>query len=147
MKILLHMVEQVYTWFYLKLLKYRGTRELTSIPEYLLRVDGISVITVSGYNVSLYCKEIKYQLRYSNTNYSPVFTIYKLYGLCDGHAPERLKTIIRDDVYLPRLFPTLLTLNTSRRLMLESYLDILRERLKHLYASEGIDISDEIKLF
>lgn len=140
--LLIRLLEPIFTWFYLKVINYRGTSQMQVIPDYDLNIDGVSVASVRGFKVSFYCQEVRYVLSYSRVKLIKEFKVYRLYAVCDDEAPPLLKKIITTDVYLPALVPVLVKHELRRRILLEAYMDILQDRLDKLRASEGFDDID-----
>lgn len=137
--LLIRLLEPVVTWFYNKVITYRGTSLMQVRPEHELNIDGISVASVRGFKVNFYCQEVRYTLSYSKVKLVKEFKVYRLYAECDAQAPPLLRKIITNDVYLPNLVPALVKHDTRRRILLEAYMDILQERLNKLKALEEVD--------
>ena len=140
--LLIKMLEPVVTWFYHRVIAYRGTSLMQVCPEHELNIDGISVASVRGFNINFYCQEVRYTLSYSKVKLVKEFRVYRLYAKCDAQAPPLLKKIITDDVYLPNLAPGLVKHDITRRVLLEAYMDILQERLNKLKADEDFNSDD-----
>lgn len=133
MLLMIKILEPFLTWFYLKLINYRGTSIIYEMPVHDLEIDGISVVSVRGYNVGFFCQEIRYKLTYSHSSYSKEFVVYKLYAKCDEESPEILKRVIADVVHLPAIVPVFVHQHVRRRIMLEAYVDILKQRMMKLH--------------
>lgn len=138
MSYVVKIVQQVITWFYTKLLNFRGTRQLTQLPEQELHIDGISVLSVRGFRVSFFCQEVRYILTHENVRWTKEFIIYRLYSKCDDSAPERLKKVVMQDVFIPSIVPHVVSQNVRRKLLLEAYIDILKTKIVEL----GTDDTD-----
>lgn len=136
MKMIVSLMRNVVTWFYLQLLTYRGTRVLSKLPDHELQLDGISVMSVKGFRVSFYCQEIRYLLTHEKVKLTKEFKMYRLYAVYGDDVPERLKIVTSDEVYLPSIIPSMINQDLRRKLLLESYLDILSDRLNNLDTSE-----------
>lgn len=102
------------------------------IPEKELDIDGINVVTVHGYTVNFYCQEIKYNLIHHRLRWTKEYVLFKMYSTAVGDAPDKLKQVISQDVYLPMIVPSFIPKDIRRRLILEAYIDVLTLRLNEL---------------
>lgn len=134
------LVQQVTTWFYIRLLKLRGTRTLERLPEQQLNIDGISVLSIRGFRISFFCQEVRYVLTHENVRWKKEYVIYRLYSTCDDSAPERLKKVVAEDIFIPSIVPHLISHDVRRKLLLEAYMDILRIKLLKLEPDEPVSL-------
>lgn len=121
-------VTKVYSW----ILKLAGSRESEMLPVDKEEVTGISVLTMSGYSVTFYCECVTYLLKYERFKKTKVLKVYRLYAQCSEDTPMKLKLAIADDIYLPEFMPQYLHVQFHRRMLLESYIDIVNKRLLDL---------------
>lgn len=121
-------VTKVYSW----ILKLAGSRESEMLPVDKEEVTGISVLTMSGYSVTFYCECITYLLKYERFKKTKVLKVYRLYAQCSEDTPMKLKLAIAEDIYLPEFMPEYLHVQFHRRMLLESYIDIVNKRLLDL---------------
>jgi hypothetical protein len=117
------------TKIYTLILKVAGRRDSQMLPVNKEEVTGISVLSVHGYTVTFYCECITYLLKYQRFKRTKVLKVYRLYAQCSEDTPMRLKLATEEDIYLPEFMPELLDLRFHRRMLLESYIDIVNKRM------------------
>jgi hypothetical protein len=122
----------IVTKIYSLILKLAGSRESEMLPVDKEEITGISVLTMSGYSVTFYCECITYLLKYERFKRNKVLRVYRLYAQCSEDTPVRLKLATAEDIYLPEFMPELLHVQFHRRMLLESYIDIVNKRLAHI---------------
>lgn len=122
---------RLFNYLYGKYMLFKGARRIYLPPTENIMPGELTVVSIHGYELTIFCKEIKYRAVYKNSIVpDKVHFVYELFAKCTSDAPDILKRVTQIEVYLPRLTPTYVDWETSKKALVAAYLDILISRLK-----------------
>lgn len=124
-------LQKVVDFLYSVLSKVKGHRATFQLPPNGDNLQPAMVVSIGGFVVSFYCQEFRYVTKYKNRFVTDnAFSTFKVYATTTVNAPEKLKKAIESDIYLP--IPTNVPVKpgTVKKLLLETYFDILIQKLE-----------------
>lgn len=122
-------VDKLYTLY--RLHKGKSRVRLYSIKK--VDLGELIGFSIRGYTLTIHCYKMQYVTSYQkrfevNKNH----VVYQMFATCSEDSPQKLKEVIEIETYLPRLSPSLVSIEQERKTLVAAYLDILITRLRNL---------------
>lgn len=130
MRVVLNLIAKAYTWYHLKRLKIKGERTTAVAMEPLNKSMVVVVTSIRGYRLQFTCRKIRYVFSYANTNKQEKHYVYKLSATSEDELPDKLKEVVKHEVYLPRLFSLFMDEHTNRTIMMNIFIAVLKEKFE-----------------
>lgn len=123
-------IQIILDYLYRKLYKFKGGRVVKLTSEQDENLEVLTVSTILGYEVTIYCKEYNYAIKYNRCLFpSRDYTVYKMFAKMHGDPPEDIRRTFEEVIYLPPLPPKYVSYRLRRRLLVGAYIDLLAVKL------------------
>ena len=130
---MLDLITKAFTWYHLKRLKSKGERKTTITMEPIEQAMSVVVTSIRGYKLTFTCRKIQYTFSYQHSKKTDKHFVYKLYARSVDDLPDNLREVIKNEIYLPKLFPFFLDEDTNRKIMMNIYIAMLKEKINHAF--------------